>query len=177
MHQTAPSGSNSHSAKPAPFLVVPIPDSIYVQSPVRGVNPDEPHAECLHVWPRTANKRKIWRPLRWLRGLPLLSSHWEFDGWLGAVSPGTVAAYWQGNLAHDRIANADLDLLAAAVMFRAPALVPRMAGCGHMRGHFIGSCDVLPVAARVSPGVRLYLVRRVEPFLVWRQLSPERLAA
>ena len=87
-----------------------------------------------------------WRARPRACGLPLLNDECEFDLWLRAVEPGTVAAYHVGNLAADRSDDETLDLLAVAVILRAPCITLRITSCGHLARQFIGSADVLPTA-------------------------------
>ena len=125
-----------------------------------GSHRDGPRA----VVPRLATvPGAVWRPSRWLLGLPALADQEDFLAWLRWASPGVEISYFCGeSLAEARREDGTLDGLARLLLCHADQRwnVSTPPPCGHIRGLVIGGANVTLLQRRVGGRNFLHLARR-----------------
>lgn len=103
-----------------------------------------------------------WTPRRWLLGLPALVDERDGDAWLAWAPKGVEVAYHAGDLVNDRASDPALDLLARMLLLRSRCELPIVTPppCGHLRGIWEGSGEVMLLQRRCGPESWLYVAKR-----------------
>jgi hypothetical protein len=105
----------------------------------------------------------VWRPSKWLLGLPALADERDALRWLQWAKPDLEVAYYVGeSLAADRLLDGTLDALARLLLCHADQTwrVLTQPPCGHPRATVVGGGNVRLVQRRVSGRHFLHLAVR-----------------